>query len=190
MKRLPWQLLLLPLPTLLLLAFLPGIIIPISQQGLLFISKRDYYSHFPAAVVRRWLISWQDIATNKLRAVKDSVWSASCRQNRFHELWGNDSFSIILLNFWFCPGYALETSGWRTTIFCEVMSLLFGMITLCLWRSVIFWWSAQPKWYRVRFFGSDGVLRPVPLRSILGDNEDAVLVLLGFLVSTGLINSL
>ena len=90
-----------------------------------------YYSHFSAALVSRWIISCQNIGTNKVRAVKDSVWSTSCRQNLFHELWGNnsfDSFSIILLNFWFCPGYALETSGWRPTIFCEVMSLLFVMI--------------------------------------------------------------
>ena len=43
---------------------------------------------------------------------------------------------------------------------------------------------------RRRFFGFDCVLRPVPLRSILRDTEDAVLVLLGFLVSIGLINSL
>ena len=42
-----------------------------AETGVLPIPARDYYSHFSAALRRRWFTSWQNIVTNKLRAVKD-----------------------------------------------------------------------------------------------------------------------
>ena len=41
--------------------------------GPTFLPERDYYSHFSAALRNQWLASWQNIDTNKLRTVKNSV---------------------------------------------------------------------------------------------------------------------
>ena len=140
-------------------------------QGLIF--------PFLSSAPTRWLTLRQNIGTNKLRAFKDSVsaWSTSCRQNRFHKVILS---RLRIGHTWLTHQHLLRGHEPPLCNDCFVSLTVCHFLTECPTHIV----------QRRRFFGSDGVLRPVALRSILRDNEDAVLVLLGFLVSAGLINSL
>ena len=124
MKRLTWKLLQQPLPTttLLLLAFVPGIIIPIG--------------YFSAVLRHRWLTSCG-------RILGPTNWE----QSKSLFLLGVPPAGRIVSMKSFCHDYVLDTSGWRINI-CEVMNLLFVMIALWLWRFVIFWRSVHSIWYR------------------------------------------
>ena len=78
---------------------------------------RDYYSHFSAALRRRWLTSKQNIGTNKLRAVKDSVSPLKFLLLTESVPWSHS----VVTTYWTHASDAPTSSArwWVSSLFCD-----------------------------------------------------------------------